>query len=92
MTIAGLCKFVIADLSGPSVPAELQSIFGQLKKPLLALGDAYALFPDICDQTSVLTLKVPPHQLLDSVRQVLPRLEELHRKRMSSLAQRYGAG
>jgi hypothetical protein len=31
--MAGLCKFVFADLSGASVPAELQAVLIQAKKP-----------------------------------------------------------
>jgi Pentapeptide repeats (9 copies) len=43
VTMAGLSKFFVADLSGSSVPAELHSIFSQIKKPVLAFGNPYVL-------------------------------------------------
>ena len=89
VTMAGLSKFVVVDLSGSSVPAELQSILSQIKKPILAFGDPYAMFPDIADQTNVLTIEDDDSKLLDSLEAKLPDLERLHLKRIVELAQRY---
>ncbi len=65
ITMAALAKFVVADLSGPSVPSELQAILTQIHKPLLAYGHLYALFPDLEDQTSVITIEDEGPQLLN---------------------------
>lgn len=54
VTMAGLLKLVVVDLSGASAPAELQAILAQVKKLVLAFGDGYALFPDLEDQVHVL--------------------------------------
>ena len=89
VTMAGLSKFVIVDLSGTSVPAELQAIFSQIKKPVLAFGDPYALFPDLADQTSVITLEGDAANLLEDLENNLPELERLHTERMVQLAKRY---
>jgi hypothetical protein len=56
-TMAGLAKFVVVDVAGPSVPHELQSIFTQLKKPMLAIGNPYAMFPDLADQAPIIMIK-----------------------------------
>jgi uncharacterized protein YjbI with pentapeptide repeats len=89
VTMAGLSKFIIVDLSGTSVPAELQSILGQIKKPILAFGAPYALFPDVADQTNVVTLEGDESNLLDGLGNSLPQLERLHAERVLQLAKRY---
>ncbi|WP_116367569.1 pentapeptide repeat-containing protein [Parahaliea mediterranea] len=89
VTMAGLSKFVVADLSGGSVPAELQSILGQIKKPLLAFGDPYALFPDLEDQTAVIAVQTDDARLLAALADELPGLEQLHAERIAKLARRY---
>lgn len=89
VTMAGLSKFVIADLSGSSVPAELQSILSQIKKPVLAFGDPYALFPDLADQTSVVSFECDESNLLQGLEDNLPEMERLHAERVVQLANRY---
>jgi uncharacterized protein YjbI with pentapeptide repeats len=89
VTMAGLSKFVVADLSGSSVPAELQSIFTQIKKPVLAFGNPYALFPDLADQTRVITIKGDDSNLLAGLERSLPELEKLSAERLMQLAKRY---
>ena len=89
VTMAGLSKFVVVDLSGASVPAELQAILNQIKKPVLAFGSPYALFPDLADQTSVVTIKGSGSNLLDSLEGNLLKLEKLHAERIMQLARRY---
>ena len=82
--MAGLSKFIVADLSGSSVPAELQSILSQIKKPILAVGDAYSLFPDVADQTRVVTIESD-----DGLEDKLSEMERLHAERIVTLARRY---
>lgn len=89
VTMAGLSKFVIVDLSGSSVPAELQAILSQIKKPVLAFGNPYALFPDLVDQTSVVTIDGNESTLLGDLENNLPQLERLHAERVMQLAKRY---
>jgi uncharacterized protein YjbI with pentapeptide repeats len=89
VTMAGLSKFVVADLSGSSVTAELQSILGQIKKPILAFGNPSATFPDVADQTKVLTIEGDDSKLLDALEDKLPDLERLHAERIVDLARRY---
>lgn len=89
VTMAGLSKFIVVDLSGPSVPAELQAILIQIKKPVLAFGDPYALFPDLEDQTSVVTLECDESNLLDGLDDKLLELEQLSAERVVQLAKRY---
>ena len=89
VTMAGLSKFVVVDLSGSSVPAELQAILTQIKKPLLAFGDPYALFPDLADQTKVLTIEGDDENLLKGLEAKLPEIEKIHAERLVALAQRY---
>ena len=88
VTMAGLSKFIVVDLSGSSVPHELQAIVSGIKKPILAFGDAYALFPDLADQTTLLTIE-PGVNLEDGFQAKLPELERLHSLRLEQLAKRY---
>lgn len=89
VTMAGLSKFVVVDLSGSSVPAELQAILTQIKKPVLAFGDPYALFPDLADQTSVISIQDDDSNLLSSLEENLSDIESLHAERILQLAKRY---
>jgi uncharacterized protein YjbI with pentapeptide repeats len=89
LTMAGLSKFIFADLSGASVPAELQAILSQVKKPVLAFGDPYALFPDLADQTRVRTIEGDDSDLFRELEANLSEMEKLHAKRIMQLARRY---
>jgi hypothetical protein len=89
VTMAGLSKFVVVDLSGASVPAELQSILSQIKKPVLTFGNPYALFFDLADQTKMLTIEGDDSKLLNNLEEKLPEIERLHAVRIMELAQRY---
>jgi hypothetical protein len=88
VTMGGLSKFIIVDLSGSSVPHELQSILSSLKKPILAFGKHYAMFSDLEDQTSVVTIKDDSNLLAD-IESKLPEMERLYSARILRLAQRY---
>jgi uncharacterized protein YjbI with pentapeptide repeats len=92
VTMAGLSKFIIADLSGPSVPAELATLLSQIKKPVLAFGKPYALLSDMTDYTSALrTINPDDAHLLPALEAELPEMERLHNDRIASLAKRYSA-
>jgi hypothetical protein len=85
-------KFIIADLSGPSVPAELATILSQIKKPVLAFGKPYTLLADMTDYTSALrTINPDDTHLLPAVEAELPEMERLHYDRITLLAKRYSA-
>jgi uncharacterized protein YjbI with pentapeptide repeats len=87
LTMAGLSKFVVVDLSGPSVPAELEAIL-KIRKPVLAFGRPYALFPDLADKTSLVTIKGDDSNLLEDLENKLPEMERLHSARIMELARR----
>jgi uncharacterized protein YjbI with pentapeptide repeats len=89
VTMAGLSKFVVVDISGPSVPAELQAIVAQLKKPVLAFGKGFGLFADVIDQTSVINVGADGPDLLMRLDHSLPDVERLHAQRIKELAERY---
>jgi len=89
VTMAGLSKFVLADLAGPSVPAELTEIFSSIKRPLLAFGKhPYALFPNLMDQTKVEHVEGLPENLLQELEAKLPAMEQLYRERIAVLIER----
>ena len=89
VTMAGLSKFIFVDLPGASVPAELQAVLSQVKKPLLASGEPYALFPDLADQTRVRTIEGDDANLLVGLEANLSEIEKLHGERIMQLARRY---
>jgi hypothetical protein len=89
VTMAGLSKFIIVDLSGSSIPGELQGILAQIKKPILAFGDPYSLFPDLADQTSVIAITGDESNLLKKLEDKLPTMESLYARRIEQLANRY---
>lgn len=88
VTMAGLSKFIVVDLSGASVPAELQAILTQVKKPVLAFGSFYALFPDLADQVRVIVVE-DGVDLATGLEARVPELERLHAERVVRLAERY---
>jgi hypothetical protein len=88
VTMAGLSKFIIADLSGPSVPGELQAIVAGFKKPILAFGEPYALFHDLSDKTRVIWINTNADHLLGEIENKLPELERLNSERIIDLANR----
>jgi hypothetical protein len=49
ITMAGLSKFIVADLSGGSVPQELYATLSSFQKPVIVYSDqpAYSMFKDI---------------------------------------------
>jgi uncharacterized protein YjbI with pentapeptide repeats len=89
VTMAGLSKFIIVDLSGASVPAELQAVVSQVKKPVLVFGARYALFSDLADQTWVRTIEGENTNLFAGLEANLSEMEKLHAERIMQLARRY---
>lgn len=59
MTLAGLSRFVIVDLSGPSVPNELRATIPHFKIPFIPVIEAgrtgYSMFPDLLGYPWMLT-------------------------------------
>ena len=87
--MAGLSKFIVADLSGPSVPEELRAILAELRKPVLAFGDPCSLLPGTADRTGVITVEGDDSDLLRGLEENLSRLESMHVGRVVRLAQMY---
>jgi hypothetical protein len=67
----------------------LQAVLSQVKKPVLAFGDPYALFPDLADQTRVRTIEGDETNLLGGIEANLSEMEKLHAERIMQLARRY---
>lgn len=88
ITMAGLSKFIVADLSGSSVPAELQAILAGIRKPVLAFGDAYALLTDLFDKTKIITVDSSDANLLNNLENKLPELEHYYEERILDLVKR----
>jgi uncharacterized protein YjbI with pentapeptide repeats len=65
MTLAGLSRFVIVDLSGPSVPNELRATIPHFKIPFVPIIEkgrkVYSMFPDLLGYPWVL----PPVEFTD---------------------------
>ncbi len=91
-TLAGLSRFVIADLSGPSVPHELYALVPHLKIPFVPIIEKgrkiYSMFSDISEYPWVLApvrfedkaqlLQLLPGEIIDPA-------EEKHQKRQKLL-------
>ncbi len=87
VTMAGLAKFIIADLSGPSVGQELKAILAELKKPVFTFGASNSLTGDLAD-TGAPILRGDESNLLGSLEESLSSLEKLHAERVLKLATR----
>jgi len=53
--MAGLSKFVVVDVTGPSVRTNC-SHFQPAQEAMLAIGNPYAMFPDLADQTTLVVI------------------------------------
>jgi hypothetical protein len=78
--MAGLSKFVVADLTGPRVPGELQAIVDKFKKPIIAIGES-GLPSTAAHNSSVLVIE--NDSLLECK---LVEMERLHAHRIADLA------
>lgn len=97
-TLAGLSRFVIADLSGPSVPQELYATVPHFKIPFVPILEArnrpYAMFSDILEYDWV----VKPIVEFDSIECLIKQLpskivkpaEKQHKKRQKLLRELFG--
>jgi uncharacterized protein YjbI with pentapeptide repeats len=92
ITMAGLSKFIIADLSGGSVPVELVNIADKFKKPVLVFGAPNALFRDLADKTKVYSISPETGDVLGAIETRLPELERSYAARVIELAERDGGG
>src|SRR5262249_27447441 len=75
-TLAGLARFVVADLSGPSVPQELYATVPHLKIPFVPILEEgkrpYAMFADLLEYPWVLN----PIVEFDSIPQLIQKLPD----------------
>jgi len=96
--LTGLSRFVIVDLSGPSVPQELHSIVPQIKIPYVPIIEedrkTYALFADLLQYSWVVTpiLKFAnEQQLLDLLpSKIVAPAEKKYEKRKRQLRELFG--
>jgi hypothetical protein len=84
VTMAGLSKFIIADLSGRSVPAELEAIFSRFKKkPLLAYyrADTYPVFQTLkADHPNILDFEISGDaDLIQKLDPLIIKAENIHK-------------
>ena len=93
VTMAGLSKFVIADLSGGSVPQEVYAIAKNFKKPMLAFsfGKAYSMFKDIKrENPNVISFEIDAQEeLIGKIKEHIPQIEALNKKIIHELADDY---
>lgn len=90
VTMAGLSKFVLADLSGSSVPQELHAILSAFEKPVIGFSerDPYALFWDLRGPVFLVKYTTDA-DLLKGLAEKLAEAEQGHRQLILRLAQRY---
>jgi uncharacterized protein YjbI with pentapeptide repeats len=88
VTMAGLSRFVVADLSGPRVPGEVHAILAAVGKPVLAFGDPRALPPDVAG-LGVVVVDSGDATLLAGVERNLAELERRSAERIRELADRF---
>src|SRR5262249_40467115 len=90
VTMAGLSKFVIADLSGPRVPGEVQAILRARQLPVLAFGDPDTI-AGLEHDTNGVTIAGDDAALGGGLARALQALEQLHLERVTRLAQECAA-
>ena len=99
-TLTGLSRFVIVDLSGPSVPQELHSIVPHIKIPYVPIIEKgrkpYALFPELFQYPWVVNPILEfanEEQLLELMpSKVVSRAEKKYQERQKLLKQIFGPG
>jgi len=98
-TLAGLSKFVIADLSGPSVPQELYATVPHFKTPFVPIIEKgrkpYSMFADILEYPWVLQ-PIVEFESLDALLVMLPEkviapAEKKHEGRRQLLKELFGS-
>ncbi|MBW2428984.1 MAG: pentapeptide repeat-containing protein [Deltaproteobacteria bacterium] len=92
MTLAGLSRFIIAELSGPSVPQELHAVVPNFKIPIVPIlkkgARQYAMFRDLLEYPWVMppVLYSTRKQLLELIqKEVIVPAETAHKKRQKLL-------
>jgi hypothetical protein len=93
VTMAGLSRLVLADLSGGSVPQELHAILGAFEKPVIAFSeqDPYALLKDLMRKNPyVFFVKFASDaELLNGLAKKLADAEQGHKQLVLRLAELY---
>jgi len=90
VTMAGLSKFVVADLSGKSVPQELLAISINFKKPIIAFSKrkSSSMFKDIKNKNeNVIDFKIASDSdILRNIEMTLPIIENITKQTILTLA------
>ncbi len=93
ITMAGLSKFILADLSGGSVPQELHAIMTNFRKPVIAYAQngVYSMFKDLKRKNPyVFELEYTDDQeLLSKMANILKDAEHSHVQIVQELAETY---
>ena len=93
VTMAGLSKFIVADLSGGSLPQELYAIATNFKKPIIAFsyGDPYSMFKDIKRRNpNVLDFIVTKdEEVIGKLESLVPEAEAINKQMILELAETY---
>lgn len=88
--MAGLSKFVVADLSGKSVPQELLAISINFKKPIIAFSKrkSSSMFKDIKNKNeNVIDFKIASDSdILRNIEMILPIIENITKQTILTLA------
>lgn len=92
LTMAGLSKFLIADLSGPSVPQELHATMTNFWKPVIVYSEKkpYAMYADLAEK-SFFTKEIvysTESQLFAKLAKALPAAERAYAKLVEQRAKR----
>ena len=90
VTMAGFSKFVVADLSGKSVPQELLAISINFKKPIIAFSKrkSSSMFKDIKNKNeNVIDFKIASDSdILRNIEMTLPIIENITKQTILTLA------
>ena len=88
--MAGLSKFVVADLSGKSVPQELLAISINFKKPIIEFSKrkSSSMFKDIKNKNeNVIDFKIASDSdILRNIEMTLPIIENITKQTILTLA------
>ena len=93
ITMAGLSKFILADLTGGSVPQELHATMTNFRKPVIAYSQkgAYSMFRDLKRKNPyVFELEyIDEQELLAKMENILKDAERSHVQIVQELAETY---
>lgn len=93
VTMAALSKFIVVDLSGPSVPWELGNAHSQLTKPVIAFGRPLAMGGDLAHEARhLIMIAADRPQWVPEVLAAVPKAEAMQAARVLELAGRHAQG